>query len=230
MDEQQQQEQQQPGDAEKANQGPGAPNTTNQRQLTDAEVEQPGAPNTTNQRQLTDAEVEQQKAKAAQEQAAAAGDPTNKTQPHAGLLGRLGHSIEHVTGVEAIQRHEKRRQAFAAAKAGPVGAAINDVNAFINAMEDCDADTPEEMLADTDVQNAAKRAREGLKVFTGDTPVTFSKPTSDAHLNIGSGGAVTGNTPANKDKAAAVKDEHDDDEETAAAGITNVPQPDAHVR
>jgi hypothetical protein len=183
--------------------------------------------------QLTDAEVaaEQQKAKEAQaQQAAAAGtDDPNKTQ-HTGLLGRLGHGIEHVSGVEAIERHEKRRQAFTAPNAAPVQAAVNDVNAFIQAMRDCDADTPQEMLADTDVQNAAKRAREGLKVFTGDTPVTFSKPTSDAHLNIGTGGAVTGNTPANKTKVAEVRDEHDDDEETAAAGVTNVPQPDAHVR
>lgn len=193
-----------------------------------------GDPNPTeNQNQLTDAEVEQQKAKqaaAAQEAAAAAGDPTNKTQPHTGLLGRIGHGIEGATGISAFERHEKRRQAFSAPSAAPVQAAVNDVNAFIQAMRDCDADTPKEVLADTDVQNAAKRAREGLKVFTGDTPVTFSKPTSDAHLNIGSGGAVTGNTPANKTKVAEVRDEHDDDEETAAAGITNVPQPDAHVR
>jgi hypothetical protein len=199
--------------------------------------EQQDGPGNSTQNQLTDAEVaEQQKAKdaaAAQEAATQqqAGAVEGKTAPaqHVGLLGRIGHGIEHASGAEAIERHERRRQAFSAAKAGPVGAAINDVNAFLHAMQDGDFDTPEEMLADTDIQNAAKRAREGLKVFTGDTPVTFSKPTSDAHLNTGSGGAVTGNTSANKQKAAAVLDEHDDGED-AAPGVAKVPQPDAAVR
>jgi hypothetical protein len=97
------------------------------------------------------------------------------------------------------------------------------------------------MLADSDVQQAAVRARNGLKVFTGETAVTFSKPTSDAHLNVGSGGAVTGNTPANRERAAAVREQHgdpvakpaeeeeDEDAVTVGAG-TKVPQPDAHVR
>jgi hypothetical protein len=128
------------------------------------------------------------------------------------------------------QDNERRRQAFESAKAGPVGAAINDVNAFLQAMDDCHADTPEAMLADSDVQQAAKRAREGLKVFTGDTPVIFSKPTSDAHLNVGSGGAVTGNTAANVERAAAVKAAHDDDDQEAVPGVAKVPQPDALVR
>lgn len=221
MDEQQHQEGQQ---------NPGDPNTQNPAATGNAGAAPTVDPN---QRQLTDEEVAKQKAV----NDAAAADP-NK---HTGVLGRLAHELERDTGIEAYQRHARRQKAFNEAKAGPVGQAINDVNAFINAMDDCDADTPEQMLADTDVQNAAKRAREGLKVFTGDTPVTFSKPTSDAHLNVGSGGAVTGNTPANRERATAVRELHGDpvpktqgeenEEEAVPAGaVTKVPQPDAHVR
>jgi hypothetical protein len=219
-----------------------------------------------NQRQLTDEELKRNQEAARQQGAGAAYDPNaenaardanalkqrdpaydpnnpNKSAAqHTGLLDRMEHGVEHATGMEAWQRHERRRQAFNDAKAGPVGQAINDVNAFLNAMHDCDAETPEEMLADSDVQQAAVRARNGLKVFTGDTPVTFSKPTSDAHLNVGSGGAVTGNTPANRERAAAVRELHGDpvpktaqeqaDEEEAVpvGAVTKVPQPDAHVR
>lgn len=224
MDEQQQQEQQKPGDSNTVNAAnTQAPNPT-------------GADNAKAQEAIDRQQKAKEEAAAADAEKAAlenakqqAGADPNAGK-HVGLLGRLGHGIEGATGISAIERHEKRRQAFTAPNAKPVQDAVNDVNAFLNAMREGDFDTPAEMLADTDIQNAAKRAREGLKVFTGDTPVTFSKPTSDAHLNIGSGGAVTGNTPANKAKVADVRDEHDDDEETAAAGVTRVPQPDAHVR
>lgn len=187
--------------------------------------------------QLTDEELAKQKeAKEAELRLAEAAlkakeaEEAKNQQRNPGILGRAASVLGRVTGEEHFARMEKRRQAFAAPAAQPLKDAVDAVNSFINAMHDCDADTPEEVLADTDVQQAAKRAREGLKVFTGETPVTFSKPTSDAHLNIGSGGAVTGNTEANKAKVAAVRDNQGDDEETAAAGVTNVPQPDAHVR
>jgi hypothetical protein len=197
-----------------------------------------------------DAAAQQQQAGAAQQQQGGApGDPNDPNKSAAprsgGVLGRFEHELKRDTGVEAWERHERRRQAFNDVKAGPIGQAINDVNAFIHAMEDCQAETPEAMLADTDVQQAAVRARNGLKVFTGESAVAFSKPTSDAHLNVGSGGAVTGNTPANRERAVAVKaahgdpvakaqlegeDEADEDEEAVLAGVSKVPQPDAHVR
>jgi hypothetical protein len=225
MDEQQQHEQQQQPGGEDPNATANAAATENAG----------GAAPTVdpNQRQLTDEEIAKQK----QVNDAAASDP-NK---HTGVLGRLTHELERDTGVEAWQRHQRRQKAFNDAKAGPVGAAIDDINAFLHAMDECDAETPEDMLADTDVQQAAVRARNGLKVFTGETAVTFSKPTSDAHLNIGSGGAVTGNTLANRERAAAVREQHgdpvakpaeeeeDEDAVTVGAG-TKVPQPDAHVR
>jgi hypothetical protein len=237
MDEQQQE--QRPGDLEQQNAGNNA--QADHRNEGDPARQQAelatgagaaGTDDLAKQRQLTDEEVKARN-KAAEQQQKAAG--------HVGLLGRVEHGVEHATGIEALQRHERRRQAFESAKRGPVGDAINDVNAFLNAMHDCDADTPEEMLANSDVQNAAVRARNGLKVFTGETPVTFSKPTSDAHLNVGSGGSVTGNTQANRDRAAAIREQHgdpvpqttgDEDEEDAvpAGGVTKVPQPDAHVR
>lgn len=177
-----------------------------QQKSGDTNTENSADPNTTNNQQQANAEAAKQ-------------------QQAAGLAGAERND-------ETLARQEKRRQAFSDARKGPIGEGIDAVNAFINAMEDCDAESPEAMLADSDVQQAAKRAREGLKVFTGETPVTFSKPTSDAHLNVGSGGAVTGNTPANKQRAAAVRQEHGaaDDEQEGVPGVAKVPQPDALVR
>lgn len=159
-------------------------------------------------------------------------DPNSGAAPQTGNSsgGQLrGMTQDEIKDEQA--RWEKRRQAYNDARKGPIGEGIDAVNAFINAMEDCHADTPQQMLEDTDVRNAAIRAREGLKVFTGDTVVTFSNPTSDAHLNLGSGGHVTGNTPANQARVAAVKAAHEDeDDEELPAGVAKVPQPDAAVR
>lgn len=117
-------------------------------------------------------------------------------------------SVE-VAPSESFQSEEQQREAQKSAfDAAPqqLKDAVAGVNAFLKAMNECHAATPQLMLADTDVQQAAKRAISGLKVFSGETPVTFSQATSDADRNRGNVvSAVTGNTGNTPEAAEAHK-------------------------